>query len=320
MKKLLMLLTITTLILTGCQSNASLKDSKAIATIGNEEVTSNDVFQVLKEKGILSEVLALIDEKILVEKYPLDSEAYVAAKDEIIAEADTYYQGQYGKTLEAMLADNNMTLEDFEDMIKIDILRELAVKDAIKANITDEELVSAYEAVKPEIKASHILITAKLTDADGNAIPEDVAEATALALANEIIAKLDSGEDFSELAKEFSEDGSAASGGDLGFFSFERMVVEFSTAAFALDLNAYTAQPVKSQFGYHIILKTDEKEVLTLEEMKDELTETIIDAKLTADGSLAELTLDAIRKDAGLKFEDSAIEEEYNTMLDSLQQ
>ena len=76
-------------------------------------------------------------------------------------------------------------------------------------------------------------------------------EATALT----VIEKLKNGEDFAALAKEFSQDtGSAANGGDLGWFGTGAMVPEFETAAFALEKSGdYTLAPVKSQFGYHII-------------------------------------------------------------------
>jgi hypothetical protein len=75
-------------------------------------------------------------------------------------------------------------------------------------------------------------------------------EATAL----NIIEKLKSGEDFAALAQEFSTDGSAATGGDLGWFGTGAMVPEFETAAYALEKPGdYTLAPVKSEFGFHII-------------------------------------------------------------------
>ena len=73
-------------------------------------------------------------------------------------------------------------------------------------------------------------------------------------LAISIIEKLKNGDDFAALAKEFSEDGSAANGGDLGWFGSGAMVAEFETAAFALEKSGdFTLVPVKSEFGVHII-------------------------------------------------------------------
>jgi parvulin-like peptidyl-prolyl isomerase len=69
-----------------------------------------------------------------------------------------------------------------------------------------------------------------------------------------VLEKLKSGEDFAALAQEYSKDGSAAAGGDLGWFGTGAMVPEFETAAYALEKTGdYTTTPVKSQFGYHII-------------------------------------------------------------------
>ena len=82
----------------------------------------------------------------------------------------------------------------------------------------------------------------------------------ALNKAKEVIKKLNDGADFAKLAKEYSSDSSNASkGGDLGYFNTGDMAEEFETAAYKLKLNEYTKEPVKTKFGYHIILKTGEK-------------------------------------------------------------
>ena len=78
-------------------------------------------------------------------------------------------------------------------------------------------------------------------------------EAAVLKQAQELVTKLSGGANFEELAKEFSEDpGSKENGGDLGFFGRGQMVPEFEKAAFALQPNQIS-DPVKTQFGYHII-------------------------------------------------------------------
>jgi len=317
MKKLLVLLAVSVLVLTGCSKNASLGNSTNVATIEGGEVSTDEVFQVLKENGILTQVLSLVDKKILSQKFPLDGEEFITSKNKIIDEANTFYTSQYGKSLEEMLADNGMTMADFDELIIVDVLRELAVREVFETKVTDSDIQAAYDSLKPEIKASHILITPELVDEDGNEIPQAVAEAAALEEAKALIVRLNNGEDFAELAKENSSDGSAANGGDLGFFTFDRMVTEFATAAFDLELNTYTAEPVKSQFGYHIILKTDVKDVASIDEMKEELKSTIVDT-MVANTTEVELTLHQVRKDAGLKFEDADIEKEYNDFINSL--
>lgn len=87
------------------------------------------------------------------------------------------------------------------------------------------------------VRASHILVE-KFTEAQ------------------QIIEQLKKGADFAKMAAEKSTDGSRRRGGDLGWFGRGAMVKEFETAAFALEVGQMTQEPVKSQFGYHIIKRT----------------------------------------------------------------
>ncbi|MGL5168440.1 MAG: peptidylprolyl isomerase [Afipia sp.] len=108
-----------------------------------------------------------------------------------------------------------------------------------KAAVTDEAMKKVYEDAtkqvsgEKEVHARHILVPT-----------EDEAKA--------IKAELDKGADFAKLAKEKSKDPGAADGGDLGFFTKEQMVPEFSAVAFALAPGKIS-DPVKSQFGWHVI-------------------------------------------------------------------
>src|SRR3982075_679338 len=113
-----------------------------------------------------------------------------------------------------------------------------------KAATTDDAMKKVYEdaskqiAGEQEVHARHILVET-----------EDEAKA--------VKAELDKGADFAELAKKKSKDPGASDGGDLGFFTKDQMVPEFSTVAFALE-HGKISDPVKSQFGWHII-KVEEK-------------------------------------------------------------
>lgn len=155
------------------------------------------------------------------------------------------------------------------DQVKASILDSLKKRAWITERLGDaeepgEEQVKAfYEGNKasfaqPEmVRASHILLLTpeSLTD-------EEVAEKKRAI--DGLKKRIDEGADFAEIAKEFSEDpGSKENGGDLDFFSKERMVPEFSEAAFAADTNAVVG-PVKTQFGYHLIKVTDRKEARTV--------------------------------------------------------
>ena len=139
-------------------------------------------------------------------------------------------------------------------------LSEAAVQDVLMGfEVSDEALQEAYDEkykdMPKEYKARHILVK-----------EEDKAK--------ELIAKLDGGADFAELATEHSADpGSAARGGDLGWFTPERMVKPFSEAVMAQEPGVYSKEPIKSQFGYHIVLveETRAQEPPKLEDVRGEL-------------------------------------------------
>jgi len=117
-----------------------------------------------------------------------------------------------------------------------------------------------------EIRASHILLKTDGKD-----------EATVRKQAEAILAQVKGGADFTELAKKVTEDeGSKATGGDLGYFSRGRMVPEFETAAFAMQ-PGQTSDLVRSQFGFHIIRLVDKKAGTTrpLDEVRTQIQEQV---------------------------------------------
>ena len=130
--------------------------------------------------------------------------------------------------------------------IKGQIISEVFLKKTISSQITDDALRSLYNRSKSEmggeeqVKARHILLNT-----------EDKAI--------ELIGVLKNGAEFSEIASKHSTGPSAASGGDLGWFGKGQMVPAFSKAAFSLKPGEIVDQPVKTQFGWHIILVEDRK-------------------------------------------------------------
>jgi peptidyl-prolyl cis-trans isomerase C len=151
-----------------------------------------------------------------------------------------------------------------------------------KAAITDETMHKVYDdAIKQvppeeEVHARHILIRAAADDEKASKAAEDKIKA--------VIVRLNKGEDFAKVAGEVTEDPSGkANGGDLGFFSKEQMVPEFSDVAFRLE-KGKISEPVKTQFGWHVI-KVEEKRTKPapkFEEVKDQI-EVFVTRKAQAD-------------------------------------
>jgi peptidyl-prolyl cis-trans isomerase C len=120
------------------------------------------------------------------------------------------------------------------------------IEKLLKGAQSDDQLKAAYQKyiqdkpAREEVHARHILVKTE-------------------AAAQSIIDQLNKGADFAALAKKYSTDPGAASGGDLGYFTRDDMVPAFAAAAFALQPGQYTKTPVKTEFGWHVILVVDRR-------------------------------------------------------------
>ena len=133
------------------------------------------------------------------------------------------------------------------DMVTEGLLHEIYIEEKVEGAVTDAKVRDAYQksiALEPkreEVRARHILMKTR--------------EAAVA-----IIVEIKGGADFAEVARKKSTGPSSRNGGDLGFFSSEQMVPAFSKAAFGLKAGEVTAEPVQTQFGWHVI-KVEEKRV-----------------------------------------------------------
>lgn len=163
----------------------------------------------------------------------------------------------------------NISQFDTEQKVSLSYV-ELVLDDLLPSiEVSEEELTEYYQQnladyrTDEERKAAHILFESAEED-------EIIA-----AKAEEVLAKINAGEDFSELAKLFSTDTfSAENGGDLGWFSKGIMDPKFEDAAFSLPNNGDVSTVIKSDFGYHIIKLSDVKpeQVIAFEDVKEEVT------------------------------------------------
>ena len=153
------------------------------------------------------------------------------------------------------------------------LIQQAYIEQLLKSTETDAQLKAGYQKyiqekpAREEVHARHILVKTQ---------PE----------AQSIIDQLNKGADFATLAKKYSTDPAAASGGDLGYFTRDDMVPAFAAAAFALQPGQYTKTPVKTEFGWHVILVVDRrtKPPPSFEEARDQvshmLARDLIEAKV----------------------------------------
>ncbi|ALL11801.1 foldase [Bacillus thuringiensis] len=169
-------------------------------------------------------------------------------------------KSEFGNSFNDFLSQNGVNNEEqLKDVIKLDKLKQKLALEHLK--IQDKDLKALYEQKKPEIRVSHILVSDET-------------------LAKDIKSKIDSGEDFGSLAKEFSQDiATKEKGGDIGYFKEGDMVQAFQDAARKLKVGE-VSQPVKTEFGYHVIKLLDEKKLPSFEQMKPQLQSELISNKM----------------------------------------
>lgn len=306
------------LLATGCGKVPKLENGQdAIITLNGNNISVDTLYSEMKDKYALNVILDLMDTEILNQKYEDTDEIKTEIDNEVNLMVKQYGEGSESKLLQQTYSawgiDN---MNDLRDYLKLQYKRNKAIEDYAKSIVTDKEINKSYEEdIFGDISAKHILIspevTSTMTDAEKKA-----AEEAALKEANEIISKLKNGEDFSELAKEYSDDESNASnGGTLSDFTHGSMVEEIEKAAKNLEVGKYTTTPVKTSYGYHIIYKVAQKDKPELDKVKEDIIEELANEKLNDDATLQITALEKIREDYKVEIQDDTLKSQYETYL-----
>ncbi|MCG7409787.1 peptidylprolyl isomerase [Paenibacillus sp. ACRRX] len=240
--------------------------SSTVATVNGTSISKDKLYDELAKQGGAQTLDTLITNELIRQEM---TKANLTISDaDINKEMEKVKKGFNSEDeLNAALAQAGMTTETLRQQVVKQL--ELTKLLSVKVSVTDDEVKQMFEQNKasmdtPEqVRASHILVKTK-EEADA------------------IVKQLKEGADFAALAKEKSSDGSKDKGGDLGFFGAGAMVPEFEKAAFALKTGE-VSEPVKSQFGYHVIKTTDRKaaHTATFEEKKGDIKDALIAQKVS---------------------------------------
>ncbi len=328
MKKILLVVLMVCL-MCGCEKTIpTLEDGKeAVVTFEDGSmISANELYDKLKELYATSIIVDMIDTKILEKDYKEKIDEANEYASSYIESLKTYYVDENGVYDEQKLISainqyyGYTSIEEYEKTLYLNYLRNLAIEDYAKSEVTDKEIKKYYKnEVVGDREISHIQIVPEVTDTMTDDEKKD-AEDAALKEAKSIIAKLKKGEKFEDLAKEYSDDDATKdSGGTLGFINKNSFGSDaFDEEAFSLKVGSYSSTPVKTTNGYEIIYVTDEKEKEELDAVKDEIIETLAQENLSKDATIQVNAIKEFRKKHGVEIIDDNVKSSYNKYMNNL--
>lgn len=284
--------------------------NETIATIKTGNISKNDLYKEMRKYYPVTYALELVDRSILEKKYELTEEQTQEINDQVNLIL-TQYQA-YGYTEETFLEENGFeSKEEFVKYLELDYRRNLYCLDYFKTLIPTEDIQNYYNEndIYGEINTKHILVQ----------VSDNVTEKEALTKANEIIAKLNNGTSFDDVATEYA-DGSAIITEEVNFNWLDEgnLAEEYVTASKAIEKGSYTKEAVLTDFGYHIIYCVNKAEKPTLEEAENDIVEKLGSNLEAEDQYIRYKALIKLREDNGLKFKDEKYKEEYKKYCDEI--
>ena len=236
------------------------------------------------------------------------------------------YEQMYGDQFLSLVQQSGFqTLEAFRDYVYITNLRNVAIDEYSKAQISDKEINKYYkDEIVGDIKVSHILISPKKTDSMTDE-EKTAAENEAKEKVEAIIAELkktnknEVADKFAELAKEQSEDETSKdNGGSLGFINKNTLsssYAELVDAAYKLKDGEYSTKVITTEIGYHVVLRLETKEKASLEDVKEDILVSL-GAEYLKNNQVANVkALQEVRKEYDLEIIDSELKSQYATYI-----
>lgn len=310
-------------LVTGC-GNELKKGEKVVAKVSDYKVTADDLYNEMKDKYAIKILIDKIDHELMDTKFKTDDKEEENIDNQIKQLKESYgikEDGDLDSIIKQVYGLENE--KELRNMLSLNYKRDLAIKDYVANKVvTDEEVTEYYDAnIIGEVEVKHILITSNANEEDSDEVKEQKEE-EAKKKAEDIIKKLDNGESFDSLAKKYSDDkATAAKGGKIGkFSSTDNLEASIVQALASLKKGKYTKEPVKTTYGYEIVLKVSEKDKKEKADIEKDIRNTIAQDKIDSDNSSSAYyrRLKDFREANGLKFSDSSIEKLYNKYMDSL--
>ncbi len=316
-KKLFALVLVATLMLTGCGKIATLKNGEeVVAKLDGKSITAEDLYDELKKQGGAITLTNMIDAFVVNKEIKTDDDAKSYADSQLSSYKKSYQS--YGQDFNAALTSAGYADEnEFKDELILEYKKNIVTENYVKDELTDDEIQKYYDDnIYGDIEARHILISPNTKD-DMTDDEKDKAEEKAKKEAEDIIKKLDEGEDFADLAKEYSDDeGTASKGGKLTV-TYGSVVDEFWDGVNELKDGEYSKEPVKSEYGYHIIYRIKQKEKPKLDDVKDDVIDKLTEEKINNDSTLQTRALVALRKKYNLEISDDELKKSYDNSINS---
>lgn len=311
-KNLLILVMCLCTLLTGCGKSAKLKNGEeVVAQLEGKKITANDLYNELKSQGGETVLVQMIDAYIISQEIEDDSEAKEYAEN-YLSQLKSYYENQ-GQDFDSVITSYGFANEDaLLNSLISDYQKQEVAEKYIAKDLTEDEINAYYEKeIFGEQTVRHILIKPETTDEmTDDKVTE--AEAEALKEAKNIIKKLKNGEDFEELAKKYSDDpGTKEDGGLFADFTKEGVDSDFWEASYKLKDGKYTEEPIKSAYGYHVILKVSSNEKPKLDDVIDDIKDTLVQEKVANDSNIVTETWVKIRESYKLEISDSDLNKAY---------
>ncbi len=308
MKKVFGIL-ICLLLLTGCATSHLSNGEESVVTFDEDGISAEELYEKLKEQYGAQIIVDLIDNKLLSDKYENTQEEddYV---NQIFNATKEQYKDDFDAAIESLYQVSSQSA--FKDLIRLSYKRNKWIDEYALREVNDTQIDDYYNNVLVgDITASHILITSKATDTMSDEEKKN-AEDEALATARSVIDRLNNGESFEDLARELSDDENTKNnGGSLGTFNDRSNYDEnFFEEAKNLEVGKYSTTPVKSQYGYHIILKTNQNDKPEKSEVIDSIKSKIAEELQTESGFSTKALL-ALREENNMKITDSDLEKKY---------